>query len=139
MGNTNKSIGTLVLQIALGLLFIVGGIWTIQGGRGDELATAFYSIFDNDIAKVISIVFAIIEMVAGVFLILRLFLNINTKLDTLLLLIIMIVWIVAIILMDFLGSDGIAKNLDSGFLGWVNRFARHLLVFGAVLKVKDIA
>ena len=91
MGNTRKSIGTLVLQIALGLLFIVGGIWTIQGARGDELAAAFYSIFDNDIAKVISIVFAIIEMVAGVFLILRLFLNINTKLDTLLLLIIMIV------------------------------------------------
>jgi uncharacterized membrane protein YphA (DoxX/SURF4 family) len=139
MGNTRKSIGTLVLQIALGLLFIVGGIWTIQGARGDELAAAFYSIFDNDIAKVISIVFAIIEMVAGVFLILRLFLNINTKLDTLLLLIIMIVWIVAIILMDFLGSDGLLKNLDDGFLGWVNRFARHLLVFGAVLKVKDLS
>ena len=78
-------------------------------------------------------------MVAGVFLILRLFLNINTKLDTLLLLIIMIVWIVAIILMDFLGSDGLLKNLDDGFLGWVNRFARHLLVFGAVLKVKDLS
>ena len=136
MGNTRKSIGTLVLQIALGLLFIVGGIWTIQGARGDELAAAFCSIFDNDIAKVISIVFAIIEMVAGVFLILRLF---NTKLDTLLLLIIMIVWIVAIILMDFLGSDGLLKNLDDGFLGWVNRFARHLLVFGAVLKVKDLS
>ena len=38
MGKTQKSIGTLILQIALGLLFIVAGIWTLQGGKGDEMA-----------------------------------------------------------------------------------------------------
>lgn len=136
MAKTQRSIGTLILQIALGLLFIVAGIWTLQGGKGDEMAAAFYSIFDNDIAKVISIIFGIIEMIAGVFLILRLFVAIGTQLDSLLLLIIMIVWIVAIVLMDFLGGDGLFKNFDSGFLPWLNRFARHLLVLGAVIRVR---
>ena len=137
MGKTQKSIGTLILQIALGLLFIVAGIWTLQGGKGDEMAAAFYSIFDNDVARVISIIFAIIEMIAGVFLILRLFVVLATQLDSLLLVIIMIVWIAAIVLMDFIGYDGLFHNFDSGFLPWLNRFARHLLVLGAVLKVRD--
>ena len=51
--------------------------------------------------------------------------------------IIMICWIAAIIMIDFVGNDGLLKNLDSGFLGWLNRFAKHLLILGAVIKVKD--
>jgi len=76
-------------------------------------------------------------MIAGVFLILRLFVVLATQLDSLLLVIIMIVWIAAIVLMDFIGDDGLFNNFDSGFLPWLNRFARHLLVLGAVLKVRD--
>ncbi len=137
MEKKSRTVGTILLQIALGLLFIVGGIWTLQGSRSDEISAAFYSIFDNDLAKIFCIVFGIIEIVAGVFLLLRLFVFLNTNLDSVLMLIIMICWIVAIAIIDFIGSDGLFNNFDNGFLGWVNRFARHLLVLGAILKVKD--
>lgn len=136
MEKNDKTVGTIILQIALGLLFIVSGIWILQGARGDEIATAIYSIFDNDVAKVLCIVFGIIEIIAGTFLLLRLFVYLNTNLDALLMVIIMICWIVAIIVIDFVGSNSLFNNFDRGFLPFLNRFAKHLLVLGAIIKVK---
>lgn len=136
MEKNDRTVGTILLQIALGLLFIVSGIWTLQGARGDEIATAMYSIFDKDIASISCIVFGIIEIIAGSFLLLRLFVFMNTNIDTVLMIIIMICWIVAIIFIDFIGSDSIFKNFDRGFLPFLNRFARHLLILGAIIKVK---
>lgn len=137
MEKRHRTLGTLILQIALGLLFIVSGIWTLQNGKGDEITIAIRSIFSGDVAKIICIVFGIIEIVAGVFLLLRLFVYLNTNLDSLLMIIIMICWIIAIIMIDFLGNDSLFNNFDSGFLSFINRFARHLLILGAVIKVKD--
>lgn len=136
MEKNDKTVGTIILQIALGLLFIVSGIWILQGARGDEIATAIYSIVDNDVAKVLCIVFGIIEIIAGTFLLLRLFVYLNTNLDALLMVIIMICWIVAIIVIDFVGSNSLFNNFDRGFLPFLNRFAKHLLVLGAIIKVK---
>ncbi len=136
MEKNDKTIGTWVLQIALGLLFIVGGIWTLQGSRSDEIAAAVYSIFDNDVANVVCIVYGIIEIVAGVFLLLRLFVYLNTNLDSLLMIIIMICWIVAIVVIDFLGNNSLFHNFDKGFLSFLNKFAKHLLILGAIIKVK---
>lgn len=132
-----RTVGTIILQFALSLLFIVSGIWTLQGGKGDEIAAAIYSIFNGDVAHVCCIVFGIIEIIAGVFLLLRLFVVLNTNLDSLLMIIIMICWIVAIIMIDFVGNNSLFNNLNSGFLSFINRFSRHLLVLGAIIKVKD--
>lgn len=137
MEKKNRTVGTLVLQIALALLFIVSGIWTLQGGNGDEIATAIHSIFSNDIAKVLCIVFGVIEIIAGVFLILRLFIFLNTSLDSILMIIILICWIIAIIMIDFLGDRGLFKSLDKNFLSYLYRLANHLLVLGAIIKVKN--
>lgn len=132
-----KSIGTLILQIALGLMFIVGGIWILQGGRGDEIATAIKSIFESDVANIICIVFGIIEIIAGTFLLLRLFVSLNTNLDTILMIIIMICWIAAIVIIDFVGNDSLFNNLNKNFLSFLYRMAKHLLILGAIIKVKD--
>jgi len=137
MEKTNKSAGTIILQIALGLLFIVSGIWTLQGGKGDEIVSAFYSIFKKDTAHICCIVFGVIELVAGFFLLLRLFVAMSTNVDTVLIYIIMICWIAAIIIIDFIGKNGLINNMNSGFLSFINRFARHLLILGAIIKVKD--
>jgi len=137
METKNRSAGTIILQIALGLLFIVSGIWTLQGGKGDEIVSAFYSIFSKDVAHICCVVFGIIELVAGFFLLLRLFVAMNTNLDTVLIYIIMICWIAAIIVIDFIGKNGIVNNMNSGFLSFINRFARHLLILGSIIKVKD--
>lgn len=137
MENKHRTVGTLILQIALGLLFIVSGIWTLQNGKGDEITVAIHSIFSGDLANILCIVFGIIEIVAGVFLLLRLFAFLNTNLDTLLMIIIMVCWIIAIVIIDFIGKDSLFNNLNGGFLAFINRFAKHLLILGAVIKVKD--
>lgn len=136
MGN-NRTIGTWILQIALSFLFIVGGIWVLQGYRNDEISSAIYSILNGDVAKISCIAFGIIEIIAGAFLFIRLFVVLNTNLDSILMIIIMICWIVAIVMIDFLGNDSLFNNLNKGFLSFLNRFARHLLILGAIIKVKN--
>ena len=138
MTKINGHIGTIFLQIALSMLFIVGGIWTLQSGNGDEISQAIKYIFSGDVSKILCIVFGIIEIIAGVFLFLRLFLNIGTLFDSVLMIIILISWIAAIVIIDFLGYDSLFKNLNSGFLGFLNRFSKHLLVLGAIIRVKNI-
>jgi len=137
MENRRRSLGTIILQIALGLMFIVSGIWTLQNGRGDEVASAIRSIFNSDIARTMCLVFGIIEIIAGIFLLLRLFVRLNTNLDTLLMIIILLCWIIAIVMIDFVGNDGLFNNLNENFLRFINRFAKHLLVLGAIIMVKE--
>lgn len=137
MKTERKSISSLILQIALGLLFLVSGIWSLQSGNGDEIAGAIRSIFDGDIEKVLVVVFAIIEIITGVFLLLRIFVFLGTNLDKLFMLIIMICWIVCIIMTDVIGPNGIINNLNSNFLNFLHRFASHLLILGAIIKVSE--
>ena len=126
MKTERKSISSLILQIALGLLFLVSGIWSLQSGNGDEIAGAIRSV-----------VFAIIEIITGVFLLLRIFVFLGTNLDKLFMLIIMICWIVCIIMTDVIGPNGIINNLNSNFLNFLYRFASHLLILGAIIKVSE--
>lgn len=137
MVKEQRTIGTLLLQIALGILFVVGGIWTLQNGNGDEIAGAIRSIFDGNAEKIMTIVFGIIEIIAGVFLLLRLFVFLGTNLDRLLMLIIMICWIACIVMTDFLGNHGILTNPGSNFLKWLYQFASHLIILGAIVKVRE--
>ncbi len=137
MVKNGKSFGSLILQIALGLLFLVSGIWTIQSGNGSEIVSAIRSVFDGDLEKILVIVFAVIEIITGVFLILRLFLVLGTNLDKLLMIIIMICWIICIVMTDFIGSNGILNYLNSDFLNFLYRFASHLLILGAIIKVSE--
>lgn len=132
----NRTFSTILLQIALGLMFIVGGIWIFMGNQSDEVVLAINSIFNGTVETILVYTFAVIEIIAGFFLILRIFLKINTKVDSVLITIIMICWIVAIVLLDILGPSGILKCFNSRFLGFLSRFSSHLLILGAILKVK---
>ncbi|MGN0738849.1 MAG: hypothetical protein ACI4LX_01595 [Treponema sp.] len=133
--NTQFSFGRFLLQIALGAMLVVGGIWALTGG-GDFGCAALATVFNGSVLKTLKIVFGVIELLAGVFLIIELFTgDIFGKLDSLLMIIIWIVWIVGIVLGDFLGGAGLFK---SGFSwGWLYSFASHLIVLGAMLCVKD--
>ena len=121
--------------MALGCLLLISGIWGLQG-KGDEAVRAIRHIFSGDLKDVMAIVFSVIELIAGVFLLLRLFIPMGTNLDTVLLLIIMAVWIVAIVLMDFLGSNGILNGGVKNFLTWLYDFAYPLLVLAAIIRIK---
>ena len=88
MGNSAKakSIGRLILQLALGCMLIVGGIWALQGG-GDFGALAIKSW----LGKNFGVIFGVIELVAGVLLVIECFTkDIFGKFDNILGLIIMI-------------------------------------------------
>lgn len=137
MRTEKRSISSLLLQIALGLMFLVSGIWSLQSGNGDEIAKAIRSIFDGDFEKILVVVFAIIEIITGVFLLLRIFVFLGTNLDKLFMIIIMICWIVCIIMTDVIGPNGIVNNLNGNFLNFLYRFASHLLILGAIIKVSE--
>ena len=137
MGKANNfSIGRLLLQIAVGAMLTVAGIWALQGGGDEGIAAIKYLIGARDFERILCIVFGIIELIAGVFLILELFIGDKIgSLGKILTLIIIIVWIIAIVLIDFLGNHGLFKQ--NNFLNWLYNFAYHLIVLGALLVLQN--
>ena len=137
MGKGNNfSLGRLLLQIAVGAMLTVAGIWALQGGGDEGIAAIKYLIGARDFERILCIVFGIIELIAGVFLILELFIGDKIgSLGKVLTLIIIIVWIIAIILIDFLGNHGLFKQ--NNFLNWLYNFAYHLIVLGALLVLQN--
>lgn len=146
----NASIGKLILQLAIGALLVVAGIWVFSNTQsgGDEAVKAIRKIFDNkDFGKMIGIVFGAIELVAGAFLILEPFVGIIRNYTSLVIIAVLAIWIVATILIDFCGtgSGGLLKpSIAIGdiekiedFLKWLYQFAGHLTVIGALLYLRD--
>ena len=109
MGNSAKakSIGRLILQLALGCMLIVGGIWALQGG-GDFGALAIKSW----LGKNFGVIFGVIELVAGVLLVIECF----TK---------------AIVVGDIIKGD------FDPFLPWLYNFAGHVIILGALWSLND--
>ena len=146
----NASIGKLILQLAIGALLVVAGIWVFSNTNsgGDEAVKAIRKIFDNkDFGKMIGIEFGAIELVAGAFLILEPFVGIIRNYTSLVIIAVLAIWIVATILIDFCGtgSGGLLKpsiaigdiEKTEDFLKWLYQFAGHLTVIGALLYLRD--
>ena len=133
MAKTQYSFGKFLLQIALGAMLVVGGIWALTGG-GDFGCEAFSVIFKGQVLTIVKIIFGLIELLAGVLLIVELFTkDIFKKFDNLLMLIIIIAWIVAIVFGDFING-----LFASGFgWGWLYNFASHVIVLGVMLCLND--
>lgn len=133
MAKKSYSFGRLLMQIALGALLAIAGIWALMGG-GDFGAEGIRSIFDGTVEKIFVVIFGVIELLAGIFLILELFMgDVFGKIDNILMLIIIIVWIVAIVLGDILGGH----FLKPDFMKWLWTFASHVLVLGVMFNLKD--
>lgn len=129
MGNSakSKSIGRLILQLALACLLIVGGIWALQGA-GDFGAMALKGM----LGSWAGLIFGVLELVAGVLLLLECFVGDKFgKFDNILGWIIMIVWAIAIIVGDIL------KGGFNPFLPWLYDFAGHIIVLGALWSLND--
>ena len=61
------TIGRLLLQLALGAMLAVAGIWSFQG-HGDDAVGAIRAVFDGNVENVLVVVFGVIELLAGIFL-----------------------------------------------------------------------
>ncbi len=144
------SAANIVLRVALSLFLIAAGILTLQLDGG-LLSNAKVAFGDNEIAKAIHnlikgsdlrglrnfvvIVMGILELVAGVFIILSFFVDVG-KVNKVALLAILIMWIVVIALVDILGDGGLLNGAFSSlkaFLSFLKVFSAHLLVLGAIL------
>lgn len=122
----------LILNIAVGVVLAVGGIWALQG-NGDFAAEALRSIFSGSTAKLVVTIFGVIELLSGIFIILQLFIGDRMgQLGTTLKLIIVIVWAIAIVLADFVGGF-----LKPSFLPWIYELAMHCVVLCALLVTRD--
>ena len=116
MAKGATSIWKTILQIALAVMFIIGGLNVFMnagkgfnqliGVTGDPLVTAVSNLFERGTLRdVIVYVLAAVELIAGVLLILDFF-NVKSldKLDDIFLAIIMICWVVVfIVLGDIVG------------------------------------
>lgn len=127
------SIGHLILQAALGFMLAVTGIWTLQGG-GNAAAESLRQIFDGDMEKVVVIIFGVIELLLGIFLVVEIFIgNRFGVFGRILEIIVIIVWAFAIILMDFLGGNLLKPN----FLNWLYTLSIHCAILGGLLYIHD--
>jgi hypothetical protein len=128
------SIGVLLLNIAVaaylfatGIIGMAGSKWSIDGGG--EIRKAVTTLFGRgDLTNILTIVLAILAIVAGVFILLKLF---GVKISSLglILVILAIVWLAFIILVDIIYP---LKNKPD-FLAWLLPFSCHLMALGGLL------
>ncbi|MBQ3671114.1 MAG: hypothetical protein II921_06510 [Treponema sp.] len=131
--SSHVSLFWTVLNLAVGAMLAVGGIWALQGG-GDFAAQALKGLLNGDASKLVVTIFGVIELLSGIFIILQLFIGDRTgSLGSVLKLIIVIVWAIAVIIADFLNGHFLAPN----FLSWVYTLAMHLIVLAALLVTRD--
>lgn len=152
MGKSGKSLslGKLILQLAIGAMLVVAGIWVLANTKngGDEAVKAIRKIFDdNDVGKIVGLVFGVIELVAGAFLVLEPFVSVLHNYTSVAILAVIVLWVIAIVLIDFCGTGagGLFKpSISIGdieetedFLKWLYQFASHASVVGALVSLRD--
>lgn len=130
--SSSVSLFWTLLNIAVGVVLAVGGIWALQG-HGDFAASALKEVFTGDVLKIAVLAFGVIELLSGIFIILQLFVGDRMgSLGTVLKIIIVIVWAAAIVIADFIGGF-----LKPSFLPWIYELAMHLVVLCALLVTRD--
>ena len=138
MAKTTKSLvkdarlsGDLLLRILVGLLFICIGVQGLLGNTSNGLFRAL----DNE---VLEIILGILLLICGVLLIIPSFLKgINSVYVKWSMIAILIVWVLAIIMTDFVyGLKGV--NGEEWFT-WLEDFVTLLLVLACVYKVSSSA
>ncbi|MBQ1948752.1 MAG: hypothetical protein II367_01175 [Treponema sp.] len=152
MGKTAKSLslGKLILQLAIGAMLVVAGVWVLTNTKsgGDEAVKAIRKIFDDkEVGKMIGLLFGVIELIAGAFLVLEPFVGILHNYTSVAILAVIVIWVIAIVLIDFYGTGSgglfmpsisigdIEKTED--FLKWLYQFAGHAGIVGALVSLRD--
>lgn len=121
----------IILNLAVGAMLAVGGVWALQGG-GDFACDALKGFASGDMKKILGIVFGVIELLSGIFIILQCFIADRFgSLGYILKVIICVIWAIAIVVADILNGN------FSNFLSWLYTFASHLIVLGALLITRS--
>jgi hypothetical protein len=142
-----RSLGVYVIHIAVALYLLADGILGLMektlwqklrlavGSRnatGNEIVDALSQVFGTgDLTKTLIVLFSVLAIVGGVFLLLELF-GIKIPVADIIILVFLIVWLVFIILSDVVYAFKDTRNFV--FLPWLRMFASHLVVLGALVS-----
>lgn len=136
-----RRISFIILQIALAFFLIVAGVLGLMRSNAGELGQVvglLDGLFKSPtITTAIIITLAIVELIAGVFLIVEFFSG-DIQLANIILIVFMILWIVNIVLIDVLGAvDGSHFKNVTSVLNYLYQLSRHLMILGAIIVVKE--
>jgi len=124
-------IGNLLLYIAAAIYLFVNGVLGFDKKGDFQLMST--EIFGNksDIGAIFTVVLAVIGIIAGALLLLQLFRIAIPRIE-IMMLVVIIVWAVFIVIVDFIGLFKDFKNV----FGWeyLATLAGHLMVLGALVS-----
>ncbi len=124
---TKVGIIATLLEFCVGVMLLIGGIWALMNG-GDEAAAAVSKLFGSGVIK---LAFGVVELVAGLFLVLRVF--IGDKLGAfgnILMIIIAVLWLIGIFCADVIGFG---TGSAAAILSNLYKLVRDLIIFAAIL------
>ncbi|MCK5674925.1 MAG: hypothetical protein KAH95_16210 [Spirochaetales bacterium] len=120
-----------LIQIAVGLFFITLGILEIAAynSGASELTRSVSRAFGGK-SDIMSIIFAILELVSGLIILGSIFVTVQQKLVFIASFAIGIFWLIKIIMAYFMSNF-----MEPDFLVWLNRLAIDLLVLASVWMI----
>ncbi len=134
-----RNIGITVLQIALAFFLLVSGITGLlqsSAGTLNPVIGFLNSVIQSaTVVKLIIISIAVSEIIAGAFLLVGLFTLPPVLINTILIIFI-VLWIVNIILVDFIGVFNSGLHSFDAVLVYLQQLSAHLMVLGALMLVR---
>ncbi len=135
-----RSIGLILLQIAVALFLLVSGVTGLMGSSAGELAPVLdflNGLFNStSIVTIMIIILSVFEVIAGFFLLWELFTT-DLRVTDMIVFIIIVLWIAMIVLVDFIGPIGDGKIFRSvpSLLSYLSVLSSHLMVLGGLILV----
>jgi len=129
----NKSIGGVLLNIAVAVYLLATGILGLTGRKffpDGEIRRAVTSLFKGDLAETLIVVLGVISIAAGAFILMKFF-GIVIPVTELVLIILAVVWIVFILMIDIVYPLNHSKNVN--FVDWMRTFGAHLMVLAGII------
>jgi hypothetical protein len=128
----NKSIGGIILNVAVAAYLLATGILGISGRKffpDGEIRKAVTAMFKGDAAEIVIVIISVLAIAAGAFIVIK-FIGIQIPFGELALVVLALVWVVFIILMDFVQPFGGNKKVN--MVEWLRTFGTHLMVLGGI-------
>ena len=122
-----RSMGITILQIALVFFLLVSGVTGLMQSSAGNLnpVVTFLTqlVKSSTISTAIIIAIAVCELIAGFFLLMGL-------------IIFIVLWIINIVLVDFIGTFNSGIHGVHGLLTYLQQLSAHLMVLGALVCVQ---
>jgi hypothetical protein len=142
-----RSFGTYITHVAVALYLLADGalgltektLWQriklaagTRNATGNEIVDTLIQVFGTgDFTKTLVVLFSVLAVIGGVFLLLELF-GIKIPVVDIIILVFLVVWLVFIALSDVVYAFKDTRNF--AFLPWLRVLAAHLVVLGALIS-----